>query len=113
MGTQIHTKFTSDQVKELLQKYILKGVERKYPQQILGIGKSRFFELVQSYRNNPETFSVDYKRSVEAKRIAPKIQATILKELATDKKAIQNKDIPLYRYNYSYVQKRLSQEYKQ
>jgi len=113
MRSQIHTKFTSDQVKELLQKYLNKEIERKYLQQILGIGKSRFFELILAYRTNPEAFSVDYKRSSETKRIAPKIQQNILKELATDKKAIQHEDVPLYRYNYSYVQKRLSQEYHQ
>lgn len=113
MASQIHTKFTTDQVKELLTKYLNKEVERKYIQQILGIGKSRFFELIQAYRQNPETFSVDYKRSSEAKRIAPEIKDTILKELAIDKKAIKNKDIPLYKYNYSYVQKRLETKYKQ
>ena len=32
-----------------------------------------------------------------------KIEKNILKELLIDKRAIQNKDIPLKRYNYSYV----------
>jgi hypothetical protein len=113
MTKQIHTKFTNEQLKELLQKYINKEVERKYMQQILGIGKSRFFELVAAYRTNPKKFSVEYKRSAQAKRIAPQIQESIIKELAIDKKAIQNKDIPLYHYNYSYVLKRLKKNYKQ
>jgi hypothetical protein len=113
MGTHIHTKFTNEQVKELMQKYLNKEVERKYLQQILGVGKSRFFKLVQSYRSNPKEFSVEYKRSSKAKRIAPEIQNNIIKELTIDKKAIEHKDIPLYRYNYSYVQKRLKNEYKQ
>lgn len=113
MASQIHKIFTTEQVKELLNKYLKKEIERKYIQQILGIGKSRFFEIIQTYRNNPESFSVDYKRSSEAKRIAPEIQDNIIKELAIDKKAIQNKDVPLYKYNYSYVQKRLETKYKQ
>ena len=113
MGTQIHTKFTNEQVKELMQKYLNKQVERKYLQQILGIGKSRLFELVQSYRNNPESFSVEYKRSKQTRSINPEIKDNIIKELAIDKKAIQNKDIPLYRYNYSYIQKRLERHYDQ
>lgn len=113
MASQIHKTFTTEQVKELLIKYLKKEVERKYIEQILGIGKSRFFELIQTYRSNPEEFSVDYKRSSEAKRIAPEIQDTIIKELAIDKKAIQNKDVPLYKYNYSYIQKRLETKYKQ
>jgi hypothetical protein len=113
MASQIHTKFTTEQVKELLAKYLKNEVERKYIQEILSIGKSRFFEIIQAYRNNPEIFSVDYKRSSEAKRINPEIKNNIIKELVIDKKAITNKDIPLYKYNYSYVQKRLKTKYKQ
>jgi len=113
MATQIHTKFTNDQVKELLCKYLNHAVERKYLQEILGIKKSRFFELIQAYRNNPEAFSVEYKRSGQTRSIDPEIKENIIKELAVDKKAIQNKDIPLYKYNYSYVQKRLERQYKQ
>ena len=113
MASQIHTKFTTDQVKELLQKYVKDEVERKYLQEILGIKKAMFFRILKTYRENPTGFSVDYKRSSEAKRIAPEIQENIIKELAIDKKAIQNKDIPLYKYNYSYIQKRLDTKYKQ
>lgn len=113
MASQIHKKFTNEQVKELMQKYLNKEVERKYIQEILGVGKSRFFEIIQSYRDNPKGFSVEYKRSGQTRSIDPVIKASIIKELAIDKKAIENKDIPLYRYNYSYVQKRLQKEYKQ
>ena len=113
MAPQIHKKFTNDQVKELFQKYLNKQIERKYIQQIIGIGKSRFFELLQAYRTNPKEFSVDYKRSGKTRSIAPEIQDNIIKELTIDKKAIQNKDIPLYRYNYSYIQKRLKKNYGQ
>ena len=113
MASQIHTKFTTDQVKELLQKYVDGSVERKHLQEVLGIKKAMFFRILKSYRDNPKEFSVDYKRSSEAKRIALEIQNNIIKELAIDKKAIQNKDVPLYKYNYSYVQKRLETTYKQ
>ena len=113
MATQIHKKFTNEQVKELLQKYLNKGIERKYVEQILGIKKAMFFRLLQSYRSNPETFSVEYKRSGAAKRIAPEVKNNIIKELTIDKKAIQNKDIPLYRYNYSYIQRQLEEKHGQ
>lgn len=113
MATQIHKNFTTAQVKELFQKYLNKAIERKYVEQILGIKKAMFFRLLQSYRSDPQDFSVDYKRSSEAKRIAPETRNHIIKELSIDQKAIQNKDIPLYRYNYSYVQKRLEKQYGQ
>ncbi len=113
MAKQIHKKFTTEQVKELLQKYINKEIERKYLQEILGIGRSRFFELLQDIRSSPKDFSVEYNRSSETKRIAPEIRKNIVKELTIDKKAIQNKDIPLYKYNYSYIKKRLESTYHQ
>jgi hypothetical protein len=113
MASQIHTKFTTDQVKELLEKYIKGEVKRKYLQEILGVKKAMFFRTLKAYRKNPTTFSVEYKRSSPTRSIAPAIKDTIAKELAIDKKAIQNKDIPLYKYNYSYVQKRLETKYKQ
>ncbi len=113
MAKQIHKHFTNEQVKELLQKYLNKEIERKYIQEILNIGKSRFFELIQAYRNNPKDFSVDYKRSGKTRSIDPKVKDNIVKELMIDKKAIQNKDIPLYRYNYSYIKKRLETTYGQ
>lgn len=113
MATQIHKKFTDQQVKELMMKYLNKEIERKYIEQILGIKKAMFFRLLQSYRSNPDQFSVEYKRSGKTRCIAPEIKHNIIKELAIDKKAIQNKDIPLYRYNYSYVQKRLKKNYGQ
>jgi len=113
MGTHVHTKFTNDQVKELLQKYVDGNVERKHLQEILGIKKAMFFRILQAYRKDPQTFSVRYKRSKATRSIDPEIQKNIVKELAIDKKAIQNKDVPLYKYNYSYVQKRLEQKYGQ
>ncbi len=113
MAKQIHKKFTTKQVIELLQKYINKKVERKYLQEILGVGRSRFFKLLKDFRNNSEEFSVEYNRSSKAKRIDSKIQKSILKELAIDKNAIKNQDIPLYKYNYSYIKKRLEDTYKQ
>ena len=88
MAKQIHKKFTTEQVKELLQKYITKEIERKYLQEILGIRKSRFFKLLQDFKNNPKNFSVEYTRSSEAKRINPTIIKNLIKELAIDKKTI-------------------------
>lgn len=109
----IHKRFTDSQVKELLQRYLQKEIERKYIQSILGIGKSRFFELVRAYRESPDQFSVQYTREVPTRCIDPAIEQNILKELAIDRKAIRNPQIPLKRYNYSYVQKRLRSTYHQ
>ena len=45
--SQVHKRFTSDQVKELFERYLKNEVQRKYLQEILGIKKRRFFMLLK------------------------------------------------------------------
>ena len=87
--SQIHKRFTSDEVKELLERYSKKEIERKYIQQTLGIGKSRFFMLMSQYREDPQCFTIDYERNTPA-RISKDIEHNIVKELSIDNKIIQN-----------------------
>src|SRR5271170_5129141 len=92
--SQIHKNFTTDQVKDLFNRYISKAIERKYIQELLGIKKSQFFLLLKEYRDNPEKFSIDYAR-FSPKKISSEIEANILKILAKEKTAIEDKDTPL------------------
>lgn len=110
---QIHKKFTDDQVKDFIERYLLKKIAREYIQDILNIGKSRFFELLQHYRADPEKFSIQYVRKSKTRSIDSGIEENIIKELEIDKKAIQEKDIPLRCYNYSYIKDRLETKHKQ
>ncbi len=110
--SQIHKRFTSDEVKELLERYSKKEIERKYIQQTLGIGKSRFFTLMSQYREDPQRFTIDYERNTPP-RISKDIEHNIVKELSIDNKIIQNKEIPLKSYNYSYIKDRLRTTYHQ
>lgn len=106
---QLHKNFTDSQIKELFERYLRRLIERVHLQEILGIGKARFFALLRRFRKNPQGFSIAYQRTAP-RRIAPEIEKNILKELAVEKKLIQNKDVPLHSYNYSYIQTRLSEE---
>jgi hypothetical protein len=110
---QLHKKFIDSQVKELLERYLRQTIERSYVQKILGIGKARFFALLGRYRKNPQGFSIQYQRTTPPRSIAPQIEKNILKELAIEKKLIQNQDVPLYSYNYTYIQNRLQSTYNQ
>jgi hypothetical protein len=110
---QLHKKFQDSEVKELLRRYIVKEIKRKHVQQILGIGKSHFFELLVKYRDNPDTFSVQYERTAKTNTINPDIEKNILKELKLDKTLIADKDMTLQSYNYSYIKDRLETKYKQ
>ena len=110
---QIHRKFTDDQIKELMDKYLRKEVERTYLQDIMGISKTRFFALMKAYRENPSEFSVRYVRNGISRAIAKAVETNILKELSIEKRLIADKNVPLRSYNYSYIKDRLHREYKQ
>src|SRR6056297_664582 len=110
---QLHKKFTDEQVKELLNKYLNGEVERKYLQEIMGVGKSRFFALVREYRDNSERFSIQYERTGRTRQISPAIEKNILKELSKEKTLILNDDMPIRTYNYSYIKDLLLSRYNQ
>src|SRR4030043_608945 len=110
--SQLHKRFTSDEVKELLQRYLKNEIERNYIQEILGIKKRRFFTLIKQYKKHPQASSIQYQRSTPS-RISSEIEHNILKELTIEKGIIQNKEIPLSSYNYSYIKDRLRKEYRQ
>lgn len=110
---QLHRKFTDEQVKELIEKYLRKEVGRNYLQEILGINKTRFFALVKLYRDNPVAFSIQYERNGRTRAIPEGVEKNILKELSVEKRLIEDKDIPIRSYNYSYIKDRLEKDYKQ
>ena len=110
---QLHKRFSSEQVKDLMQRYINKELSRDHIQQILRIGRRRFFKLLKEYRQNPDQFSIQYSRTGKTRSINPTVEKNILTELAETKKLIDHKDIPVRHYNYSFIQKEIVRRYKQ
>lgn len=110
---QLHKKFQDHQVKELIRRYLSKEIERSYIQEILGIGKTRFFALVKKYSEDPDSFSIEYKRKGATRKISKDIEDSIMKELEIEKKLIADPEVPLRSYNYSYIKDRLKSNYKQ
>jgi len=111
--SQLHKRFTSDQVQELLERYLNKEGERKYIQETLGISRRRFFMLLKQYREDPSHFTIQYHRTAPPRSISAEIEQNILKELAIEKRIIRDKEIPLSTYNYSYIKDRLQKTYRQ
>lgn len=107
---QIHKKFTDSQVKDLIERYLDKKIERKYLQEILGIKKRRFFALLKGLKDDPENFSIQYSRNTSTRKISKDIERNIVKELKIEKDLIENKDIPIKYYNYSYIRELLEQK---
>ena len=111
--SQLHKQFTSEQVKELLDRYLNKELGRSYVQDILQLKRRRFFALLKKYKEDSQHFSIDYRRTTPTRRISPSIEHNIIKELTIEKAIIQNKEIPLKTYNYSYIKNRLKTDHRQ
>lgn len=105
----IHKRFTVDQVKILLSAYLKKRMNREEVENELGIGKTRFFALLKKYRQNLDSFSIDYHRYT-----APKLhfdtECAIQDALRFDKQLIENPNIPITSYNYSAIRDRLKEK---
>ena len=112
MGEHLHKKFVDEEVKSLLEKYLNKQIPLKYLLAILGIKRSRFFELLNDYKSNAAGFSIQYKRK-SSRRISRSLERHIIKELQKDKIMIANKDIPIQFFNYSYTRDEIFKKYQE
>jgi len=62
MAKHLHKRFPNEQVKSLFERYLLYEIKIDYILEILGIKRSRFFEILKEYREDSENFSIAYKR---------------------------------------------------
>ena len=106
---QVHTRFSDEQVIFLLQKYSEGLMTRVEVQDVLGIGKTRFFALWREYRQNPEAFTMSYLRS-SPRRISSEAEAAIERELLREQALIENPQLPISGYNYSALRDRLRKQ---
>ncbi|OGC05941.1 hypothetical protein A3H38_03535 [candidate division WOR-1 bacterium RIFCSPLOWO2_02_FULL_46_20] len=104
---QLHKRLASEQVKAVLGNYYKGLISVKEVLEFLGIGRSRFFALLQRYRKAPESFSITYARQGH-KRISKQHEYKIRKELEADQKLIQDPKIPITTFNYSAICDNLS-----
>jgi hypothetical protein len=111
MTDQLHKKFSSIQVKSLIESHLAKEIELSYILSILGIGRSRFFEILKNYRKNPNTFSIEYARNCPNRKISSEVEDDILAELYVEKKLIEDTSNPIKYYNYSYIKDLLKDKY--
>ena len=103
---QIHRRFTDEQVNVLFQGYCQGPLSRADVQELLGIGKSRFFALLKAYRQDPERFSIAYQRSTPA-RLSAEVEAEVERALLREKAIVEDPDLPISSYNYAAIKDRL------
>ena len=104
--TQLHKRFTDDQVRVLLKGYCQGLLRRAEVQEMLEIGKTRFFALLKEYRTDPEAFSIAYERPTPG-RLPSTVEMEIERELLREKAIVEDKRLPISGYNYSALRDRL------
>ena len=113
MAKQLHKRFSTEEVKMFLQQYLDNKKKLPYILKILQITKRRFFHLLQEYRENPDGFCIDYKRKRPTRKINEEIEKNIVNELRIEKQLIEDKELPITHYNYSYIKDQLYKKHKQ
>jgi len=104
--SQVHRRFTDDQVRALLQAYCRGGIRSALLQEALGIQKTQFFALLKDYRRDPERFSIRYARA-SRQRLLAEVEARIESELLCEKRLVDDPQLPISSYNYTVLRNRL------
>jgi len=112
MGKHLHKLFTTKEVTEIFERYLLREIEVDQAVALLKIRRRQFFKLLKSYRDSPNDFSLDYKRTNTPRKIDAKSEAKIMLELKKEAKIIQSKSNPVKFYNYSYLKEILEKKHK-
>ena len=106
---QLHKRFTSEQIRVLLQLYCQGLLTRVGVQEMLHIGKSHLFVLLKRYRQDPESFSVSYKRATPL-RLSATDEAEIERALLQEKEIVEDQRLPISCYNYTAMRDRLAKK---
>src|SRR4030043_2396211 len=104
--TQLHKRFTDEQIRLLFKRYCEGLMPRNEIEEIIGVSKTRFFALAKAYRLNPETFSIAYLRTGHPK-LSEQVEVEIKQELLREKDLIKDPRLPIDEYNYSALRDRL------
>lgn len=114
MAKQLHKRFTEEQVRDIVGKYVLKQLRGKEACRFLGIGRTQLHKLATTYRSDPEALVLSYKRITPTRLVKAAIKEHILAELSFEKeKIIDNPNVPTKRYNYSYIRNLLQEKYNE
>jgi hypothetical protein len=106
---QLHKRFSGEQVKILFQGYSQGTMTRAEIEEVLNIGKTRFFALLKEYRRDAQSFSIDYQRETHA-RLSEQTEKEIKKELLREKELVEDRQLPISGYNYAALRDRLKKK---
>ncbi len=100
---QIHKRFTTEQVKIILDWYEHGGLKAEEAAERLGCKISRFYILLRRYRQNAKGFNIAYPEKQGHNQISKQLIGSIRTELGKGKELIENRDIPVNSDNYAAI----------
>ncbi len=104
MSEQIHKRLTDEQMRMIMKRYLARELSTADAIDLLGLKRRQFFEWVQKYRDDPDGFTIAYRRKAGTRKLDEKVHGHILQELAIEKALIDDPSVPIRFYNYSYIQ---------
>lgn len=113
MSEQVHKRLADEQVRMILGRYVAKELAAAHAMELLDLKRRQFFEWVQRYRKDPESFTIQYQRQGKGRKLADAVDKHILEELAIEKALIDDPALPIRFYNYSYIQDRIRKNYRE
>jgi len=90
----LHKRFVTEQVKILFAAYLKGRISSIEVMDELGIGKTQFSARLKIYRQNPDNFSLSYKRTTP-KRLIKNQEEAIRKGLLFEKRLIEDPSLPI------------------
>lgn len=110
---QLHKRFTTEQVKIILQWYSDKAIDLAGARERLEISEQHFFSLLKAYRRDSQSFSIAYPERRAHNRLSVSIDGAIRSELEKEKALIENRGIPVRQYNYTAVRDEVVKQFGQ
>jgi len=104
---QLHKRFSDQQIRLLFHGYCQGQLRRADLQDMLGIGKTRFFALLKRYRRDPAGFSLVYRRCMPA-RLPTVVEVEIERALRREKEILADADLPISGYNNTAIKDRMA-----
>lgn len=109
---QLHKRLTDEQVRDILARHERGELSAKETRHYLGVGRTRFYQLVHKRADEGDKLSLAYRRTKPTRSITIAAEEKIKQELLLEKtKIVDNPDVPTDSYNYSYVAKQLRDKY--
>jgi len=103
---QLHKRLTTAQVTTVLHGYDRGDLTTQDALAALEVRPATFYKLLKRYRQAPEAFTLTYQRS-SPKQVTATAEKKIKQALLEDRQLIEDRELPVWTYNYSAIRDRL------